>query len=145
MVKGTESWFSIWEGIYIAKLWFLISTTLLLTLLSAALSIVWLPSFPPTCSIIPILLFICFYYEFWSKARCFLVPTGSFLMAHTQQMMMLYCSESANCVQVLQTLNDSLTESNATDIKASETNPAFQSSSLFRLQHLLKWRPNDVW
>lgn len=59
-------------------------------------------------------------------------------MAHTQQMMMLYCSESANCVQVLQTLNDSLTESNATDIKASETNPAFQSSSLFRLQHLLK-------
>lgn len=37
-------------------------------------------------------------------------------MTYTQQMMTLYCSESANCVQVLQTLNDSLTEINATDI-----------------------------
>lgn len=56
-------------------------------------------------------------------------------MAHTQQMMMLYCSESANCVQVLQTLNESLIEINASDIKASETNPAFKTSSFFRLSN----------
>ncbi len=143
MLKGTESWFLIWEGIYKVKFRFLISTTLLITFLFVALSIVWLPSFPPTRSIIPILLFICFYYTFWSKARCFFVPTGCFLMTYNKWW--CYISVSQQTVQVLQTLNDSLTEINATDIKASETNPAFKSSSLFRLQHILKWRPNYVW
>ncbi len=120
MLKGTESWFLIWEGIYKVKFRFLISTTLLITFLLAALSIVWLPSFPPTHSIIPILLFICFYYTFWSKARCFFVPTGGFLMTYNKWW--CYILVSQQTVQVLQTLNDSLTEINATDIKA-QTQP----------------------